>query len=233
MSFGSSTQATRSAEDRGSSQGVTTPGPTRRNAIETITGSNEMTLVGTATPVTGEEHWTDKGAASSSRCRRSAPATGRRRPARSCSSTALRWQLGRCSISRCPAVRNPPAWIFSPAAASTAGASTWRDTAARLRTATTTRRFRRAPTIASPPRNISSRCAATSPCLCTAYRRAHFALACLHNGIPNSWRGSRSMPRSGPEKAVRRLPIAASSCPSSAQEPSSDPPCLCPLHLYT
>src|ERR1035437_8561570 len=58
-----------------------------------------------------------------------------------------------------PGAPTPRPWITSPAAATTAGRSTWKAMAARPRTATTTRRFRKAPTIAPPPRFISRRCA--------------------------------------------------------------------------
>ena len=69
----------------------------------------------------------------------------------------------------------PRRWTGSRAAASTAGPSTWKATAARPRIATTTRRSRKAPTIALPPQAISRSCAASGRSWFTAFRPARCA----------------------------------------------------------
>ena len=84
------------------------------------------------------------------------------------------------------------------------------------KTATTTRRFHKAPTIATPPRSISRNCAANGPSSSTGFPRARCARRCLPSGTRRWWRGSRSTPWSGPAKARRRSSSGARSCPNSS-----------------
>ena len=121
----------------------------------------------------------------------------------------------RPSTCRCPGGRILRPWITSRAAATIAGRSTWKAMAAPPRTATTTRRSRKAPTTAMPPRSISRNCAASGRCWCTAFPRARCARRCSPSGIRRWWRGSRSTPWCGPAKARRRSSNGARSCRNS------------------
>ena len=127
--------------------------------------------------------------------------------------------------------RTPRRWITSPAAATTAGASTWKVTGARPRTATTTRRSAKAPTIATPPRSISRSCAANARSSSTAFHPARCARRCLPSGIRRWWRGSRSTPWCGPAKARPRSPAAQEAARVHGQEPAPDRQGLHPFDL--
>ena len=81
--------------------------------------------------------------------------------------------------------------------------STWKAMAARPRTATTTRRFRKAPTIATPPRSIS-RAARQWPLLIYGISSGALRAAMFAERHPEMVARLRSTPWCGPAKARRR-----------------------------
>ena len=167
----------------------------------------------------GTEHWTNKGDVKLflwNKCR------GRSGQDRGHDPVRARLLDGLAADLR-PAGAGPAGFLgdglVRQAAASTAGASTWRATAAPPRTATTTRRSRTAPTTASPPRPTSRSCAAATPLLVYGISSGALRAALFAERHPETGRrASRSTPWCGPAKARRRLPSGARSCPSSVQE---------------
>ena len=193
-----------------------------------------MTLVDTAAPVTGEEHWTNKGADVK------LALWNKRVADRPQTAGTILFVHGSSMASQptfdldVPGRTDSSGMDCFAAAASTPGASTWRATAARPRTATTTRRFRRAPTIASRPRQYIQKLRGDKPLAGLRHLVGRAARRrCSPSGIPNWWRGSRSTPWSGPAKASPTLAERSKKLPefrSRTAARSTAPSCT---HLHT
>ena len=162
----------------------------------------------------GTEHWTNKGDVKLflwNKVRRRSGQDPRHDPVRARLVDGLAADLRSRRAGPAGLLRDG---IFRARRATTAGASTWRATAAPPRTATTTRRFRSAPTIALPPRLIFRSCAAAAPSSSTAFRPARCAPRLFAERHPEMvdrlaldatvWTGEGSP----------TLPSGARSCPS-------------------
>ena len=169
--------------------------------------------------IQGNEHWTNKGDAKLFlwEKRRAQNSAGAAAP--SCSCTARRWPRSRPSICRCRDIRGSR-WTISSARASTPGAATWRATAARPRTATSTRRSPKAPTTCKAATDyICKTRDHTGPLLVYgissgALRAALFARAPSRTGQAA---GARR-PSCGPARAARRWPSGARRLPEFLED---------------